>query len=86
METITVTTAFNNSLVAGRFNGNACLMSNGKYVSFDEKPYTPVGGLRAINALIATGFAPGSTIYLVRGKPCPECEEIKQMIRNSRSK
>lgn len=85
METITVTTAFNNSLTEGRFNGHACLVSNGRFVSFDDKPYTPIGGLRAIKALIAQGFAPGSSINLVDGKPCQMCKEIKQMIRNNRS-
>lgn len=67
METITVTTAFNNSLTEGRVNGRSCLVSEGLFVSFDDKPYTPLGGRRVVRNLIDSGFVLGTSINLVGG-------------------
>ena len=85
METITITTAFNNSLTEGRFNSRFCLVSEGLFVSFGDKPYTPLGGRRTVRNIIDSGFVLGTSINLVDGKPCQMCKEIKQMIRNNRS-
>ena len=67
MEQITVTTEFNTSLKASRFNGSACLVSNDRMVGFNNKPYTPVGGRKALKAIVNSGFVLGSKLFLLEG-------------------